>query len=98
MRRQLLTARDVSRRSGISQFRDLCLRSLYSLFFQFQIYSPTVWINILYSDLYVYMLGLGKSNQIPLSTVVGMAKSIISVILLFSANKASKAIRGSGIV
>ncbi|MCM1164472.1 MAG: ABC transporter permease subunit [Lachnospiraceae bacterium] len=49
-------------------------------------------------DLYVYMLGLGSSNQIPLSTVVGMAKSIISVILLFSANKASKAIRGSGIV
>lgn len=49
-------------------------------------------------DLYVYNLGLGSSNQIPLSTVVGMAKSIISVILLFSANKASKAIRGSSIV
>ena len=49
-------------------------------------------------DLYVYTLGLGGSGQIPLSTVVGMAKSLISVILLFAANKASKAIRGDGIV
>ena len=52
-------------------------------------------------DLYVYNLGLGGSGsvgQIPLSTVIGMAKSIISVILLFSANQASKKIRGSGIV
>lgn len=51
-------------------------------------------------DLYVYQLGLAGSggSGIPLSTVIGMAKSIISVILLFSANKVSKAIRGTGIV
>lgn len=60
--------------------------------------NPTNRSGIEVLDLYVYNLGLGSSNQIPLSTVVGMAKSIISVILLFSANKASKAIRGSGIV
>lgn len=48
-------------------------------------------------DLYVYKLGIGK-GVIPLSTVVGMAKSIISVTLLFVANKISKAIRGESIV
>lgn len=48
-------------------------------------------------DLYVYKLGIG-SGMIPLSTVVGMAKSIISVILLFGANGISKLIRGESIV
>lgn len=48
-------------------------------------------------DLYVYNLGIGD-GQIPLSTVVGMTKSIISVALLFVANTASKWIRGSGVV
>lgn len=48
-------------------------------------------------DLYVYNLGLGDGN-IPLSTVVGMFKSVISVILLFSANALSKALRGESIV
>lgn len=52
-------------------------------------------------DLYVYNLGLGGSggmSQIPLSTVVGMVKSLVSVILLFAANRVSKAIRGESIV
>lgn len=48
-------------------------------------------------DLYVYNLGIG-SGDIPLSTVVGMTKSIISVVLLFVANKVSKAIRGENVV
>lgn len=48
-------------------------------------------------DLYVYNLGIGDGS-IPLSTVVGMTKSIISVALLFVANTASKWIRGSGVV
>lgn len=48
-------------------------------------------------DLYVYNLGI-DSGAIPLSTVVGMAKSIISVILLFIANSLSKLIRGNGVV
>ena len=48
-------------------------------------------------DLYVYNLGIGNGS-IPLSTVVGMTKSIISVILLFVANSISKAIRGNGVV
>lgn len=48
-------------------------------------------------DLYVYTLGIDKGN-IPLSTVVGMTKSIISVFLLFVANTVSKWIRGNSVV
>ena len=48
-------------------------------------------------DLYVYKLGL-VNNIIPLTTVIGMMKSIISVTLLFAANKISKVVRGESIV
>lgn len=48
-------------------------------------------------DLYVYKLGIGQGH-IPLSTVVGMVKSVISVLLLFGANAISKMIRGTSIV
>ncbi len=48
-------------------------------------------------DLYVYNLGIG-SGDIPLSTVVGMMKSIIAVILLFAANRVAKSVRGENIV
>lgn len=48
-------------------------------------------------DLYVYNLGIA-GGSIPLSTVIGMAKSIVSVILLFIANTISKVVRGESIV
>lgn len=48
-------------------------------------------------DLYVYELGIGQGS-IPLTTVVSMLKSIISVTLLFAANGVSKAVRGESIV
>lgn len=48
-------------------------------------------------DLYVYNLGIG-SGLIPLSTVIGMVKSLVSVTLLFGANAVSKALRGESIV
>lgn len=48
-------------------------------------------------DLYVYNLGI-DSGLIPLSTVVGMTKSIISIFLLFIANSLSKLIRGDSVV
>lgn len=48
-------------------------------------------------DLYVYNLGI-VNGQIPLSTMVGMCKSIISVALLFIANTASKKLRGESII
>ncbi|MDP4088916.1 MAG: ABC transporter permease subunit [Bacillota bacterium] len=51
-------------------------------------------------DLYVYLLGLGSngSGNIPLATVVGMLKSIISISLLMGANKVSRLIRGESII
>lgn len=48
-------------------------------------------------DLYVYNLGIG-SGAIPLSTAVGMMKTFISVILLFTVNNLSKKVRGESIV
>ncbi len=48
-------------------------------------------------DLYVYSLGIGN-NQLSVSTVVGILKSLIAVILLFGANGISKAVRGESII
>lgn len=48
-------------------------------------------------DLYVYKLGI-EGGSLALSTVVGMMKSIISVILLFVANGISKLVRGESII
>ncbi len=65
---------------------------------QYLVFSNAVnkdYIEVL--DLYVYNLGIG-SGLIPMSTVIGMIKSVISVILLFSANGISKLIRGESIV
>ena len=41
-------------------------------------------------DLYVYKLGI-NGGRVPLATVEGMFKSVVSVVLLFGANKISKA-------
>ena len=49
-------------------------------------------------DLYVYHLGFGGSNQIPISTVIGISKSLVGVTLLFAANRISKTIRGESII
>lgn len=48
-------------------------------------------------DLYVYRAGL-VGGSISYSTMVGMVKSVISVILLFAANGISKLVRGESIV
>lgn len=48
-------------------------------------------------DLYVYKLGINK-GRVPLATVIGMFKSVISVALLFGANKISKITRGESII
>ena len=48
-------------------------------------------------DLYVYKLGIG-SGLIPLSTAIGMLKSLVSVIMLFAANQISKKARGEGMI
>ncbi|MFP4115249.1 MAG: ABC transporter permease subunit [Spirochaetota bacterium] len=51
-------------------------------------------------DLYVYVLGLGSggASNVALATVVGFMKSIVSIVLLFVTNRASKLIRGESIV
>lgn len=59
--------------------------------------NPTNTNPIMVLDLYVYKLGIGQ-GLIPLSTVVGMVKSLVSVLLLFGANSISKIIRGTSIV
>jgi putative aldouronate transport system permease protein len=50
-------------------------------------------------DLYIYHIGLrdGTSN-VPLATLIGILKSLISVTLLFGANRASKFLRGETII
>lgn len=56
--------------------------------------TNTDYITVL--DLYVYKLGI-NSGAIPLSTVIGMVKSVVSVALLFMANGISKVVRGDSI-
>ena len=48
-------------------------------------------------DLYVYNIGI-KAGLVPLSTVVGVFKSLIGVTLLFGANGISKLVRGESII
>ncbi|MCL2717378.1 MAG: ABC transporter permease subunit [Lachnospiraceae bacterium] len=57
--------------------------------------SNTQRITVL--DLYIYQRGIEK-GLISISTMIGMLKSLISVTLLFAANKASKWIRGESII
>jgi len=48
-------------------------------------------------DLYVYNLGI-KQGLVPISTVVGIFKSLVGITLLFSANGISKLVRGESII
>jgi len=59
--------------------------------------NPTNTDVISVLDLYVYKLGI-VNGRIPMSTMIGMAKSIISVVLLFMANGISKLTRGESII
>jgi putative aldouronate transport system permease protein len=63
----------------------------------FCFYNSTNADPITVLDLWVYRLGI-MQGVVPLSTVLGMVKSLISVALLFLANGISKAIRGTSIV
>lgn len=48
-------------------------------------------------DLYVYNIGL-TGNSLSMATAIGMLKSVISVVLLFSVNWIAKRVRGESIV
>lgn len=74
-----------------------CLSNGLDQYLVFSNASNMQHMNVL--DLYVYNLGIGDgAGNIPLSTVIGMAKSVISVVLLFLANTISKVTRGESIV
>lgn len=51
-------------------------------------------------DLYVYNISIGtrSSTTISLATAIGILKSIVSIVLLFLANRFSKLVRGESIV
>lgn len=63
----------------------------------FVFYNPLTADKIEVLDYYVYKIGV-LTNDYPQSIALGMAKTVISVILLFTANKLSKKIRGEAIV
>ena len=48
-------------------------------------------------DLYVYNIGMVNRN-FSLATAIGMLKSLVSVVLLMSANFASKLVRGESLM
>ncbi|MCL1877961.1 MAG: ABC transporter permease subunit [Defluviitaleaceae bacterium] len=70
--------------SGIEQY----------LVFSNPMTEPTIEV----LDLYVYNLGIAQGDNISMATLVGMLKSVISIMLLFVANGASKLLRGESIV
>jgi len=49
-------------------------------------------------DLYVYNMSMSGTGMYPLATVVSILKSLVSVVLLFVTNTASKLIRGEGFI
>lgn len=62
----------------------------------FVFYNPLVANKIEVFDYYTYKLAF-LMNQMPVSVAVSMLKSIVSIILVFGANRASKAVRGESI-
>jgi len=51
-------------------------------------------------DLYVYNISLGtrSTTTISMATAIGILKSLVSIVLLFLANRFSKLVRGESIV
>lgn len=58
--------------------------------------NPLVSDHMEVIDLYVYKIGLAQ-NDISYGTVIGMAKSLVSIVLLFSVNFLAKRLRGQAI-
>ncbi|BBI36497.1 ABC transporter permease [Cohnella abietis] len=59
--------------------------------------NPLVQDKIQVLDTYVYRIGIAQGD-FPLSTALGMTKTLISVVLLFVANLISKRLRGTSII
>lgn len=61
--------------------------------------NPFTRTNIQVLDLYIYFVGLQSSApDIAYATAIGMLKTVISVILLFTVNFISKKVRGSSLI
>jgi ABC-type polysaccharide transport system permease subunit len=73
----------------------LILSNGFDQYYLFQ--NALVYNKIEVLDVYLYDVGL-KMNQYSLSTVLGMSKTIVSLILLFVANGLSKRLRGTSII
>lgn len=58
--------------------------------------NPTNTGRITVLDLFVYQLGIDKGNY-PLSTLIGILKTVISLVLLFAVNMFSKVVRDESI-
>lgn len=63
----------------------------------FIFYNPLTADKLEVLDYYVYKIGV-LTNNYPQSIVLGMFKTIVSIVLLFSANGISKKLRGESIV
>jgi len=61
-------------------------------------YNASNWETIETINLFVFHVGLAQGSHIPLATLIGMTQSIVSLVLLFSANWLSKLLRGQSIV
>lgn len=64
-------------------------------YFVFQNAMNKSYIEVL--DLYVYNKGM-VGNNIPFATAISMLKSLISIVLLFTANRLSKSVRDESII
>lgn len=62
----------------------------------FNLYNPIVYETADIIDTYVYRIGMVE-RQYSIGTAVGLFKSVVSFILIMSANKAAKKLTGSGI-
>lgn len=111
---ELYEAGRVDGANRIQLIRNITIPSLYPTFFvllllsisnilnngfeqYFVYFNPLVADRIEVLDYYVYKVGI-LINDYSYSTVLGMLKTILSVTLLFSANKLSKKLRGESIV
>jgi putative aldouronate transport system permease protein len=110
---QLYEAAEIDGANKFNCIRYITLPSLFPTFFvllvlaisnilnngfdqYFVFYNPLVAHKIEVFDYYTYKLAF-LMNQMPVSVAVSMLKSIVSIILVFGANRASKAVRGESI-
>lgn len=111
---ELYDAAHVDGANRMQTIRHITIPGLYATFFvqlllaisnmlsngfeqYFVFYNPLTADKIEVLDYYVFKIGV-LTNDYPQSIALGMAKTIISVMLLFSANQLSKKVRGESIV